>query len=99
VVVTERTKELLAEAVLSEDARDFLASDLGQMLVGQAKQDEEACARALLDVDPSDAAAIRTLQFQAHVARSVVRYIGEVISRGQQAMSELELYAMEEKQP
>lgn len=78
--------ELIAEAEIGEEARKFLESDLGKVLVGFAEQEVLSAQIALETVSPNDANAVQSLQFQAKFGRSFKGWLGELVSRGNAAM-------------
>ena len=61
--------ELIAAAELGEQARKFLESDLGRMLVGLADQEADLAQEALAVVSPTDTGKITELQNQVKVGR------------------------------
>ena len=76
---------LYAENLLGEDAKGFLASDLGRTLVGFAQQEYVSALLALETVNPRACRRIQTLQNQAKVSRQFCSWLRDLISQGQQA--------------
>lgn len=82
--------ELLAEAVLGKDAEEFLASDLGRLMVARAAEEETEALEGLRNVDPEDAKAIRELQNKAWRAQSFGAWLHEIIVTGNEALETLD---------
>lgn len=78
--------ELIAEAEIGEDARKFVESDLGKILLGMAQQQVAAAQEELETVDPSDTKKVVTLQNQAKNGRNFEAWLAELISKGEQAL-------------
>lgn len=84
--------ELIAEAELGEEARNFVESDLGKTLIGMAEQETMAAQIALETVLPTDTEQIRRLQNKAMLGRYFRQWLIELIDKGQSA---LEVYKNE----
>ena len=78
--------ELIAEAELGEEAKNFIQGDLGRFLLGCANQEIEAAHEALEDVKPSEKEKIRELQNAVWRARSFTKWLVELVSRGENAI-------------
>jgi len=78
--------ELIAEAEIGDEAREFIASDLGKTLLGMAEQEVKLAQEALETVEPSDEKKITALQNQAKVARNFEQWLVELISKGENAL-------------
>lgn len=78
--------QVIAEAMIGDEARKFLDSDLGRCMVGLAEQDAETALRSLASVDPNDPKAIVRLQNRAALGHLFKDYIAELFSRGEQAL-------------
>lgn len=85
--ITMEDDELIAAAELGDEARKFLESDLGRCLIGMARQEVQMAQEKLIDVDPGDMRAVRTLQNQARVGRWFEEWINELLSRGENSLS------------
>lgn len=81
---------LLAEAVLGKDAQEFLASELGRYLIGCAKEEIDEAQEALAAVSPWRRNRIRQLQNQVWRAKSVTKWLAEVINAGKTAEAVLQ---------
>lgn len=77
--------ELIAEAELGEQAKAFLEGELGQVLLGFARQEVEEARFALEDVDASDSREIMKLQMQAKFGRCFEQWLKELVIRGEEA--------------
>lgn len=78
--------ELIAEAELGEEARNFLKGNLGQWLIGCAEQEIQSAHEDLENVKPTEKEKIRELQNQAWRARSFSKWLVELVSRGENAI-------------
>ena len=79
--------ELVAEAELGEASRKFIESELGQCLIGMARQDASEAQEELISVDPLDISKVRDLQNKAILARRFEQYLAELVHRGNNAVS------------
>ena len=79
-------EELIAAAELGEEARNFLASDLGRCILGMAKQEVALAQEKLETVDPTDAKTITELQNHARMYRSFEQWLIELLDKGQNAL-------------
>lgn len=77
--------ELIAEAEIGEQAKAFLESDLGKVLLGMAQQEVQMAQEGLETVDPMNLIAIRELQNKAWLGRRFEEWLGYLITRGEQA--------------
>jgi len=72
----------LKDVVLGRECSRFLESKVGRFLLDMAIQEEDAARTALVEVDPTDADAIRELQFKARVPNLVFSWLNEAIRVG-----------------
>ncbi len=79
-------EELIAAAELGEEARNFLASDLGKCILGMAQQEVALAQVAMETVNPTDAVAIVALQNQAKLARWFEQWLLELLDKGESAL-------------
>lgn len=79
--------ELIAAAELGEEARNFLASDLGKVMLGIAKQEVQLAQEALLDVKPNDVDAITLLQNKARLGLNFEQWLLELLNKGENALA------------
>lgn len=70
---------------MGREARQFMASELGQYLLGCADQEAAEAAEELTRVDPTDAKLIQSLQNRHWRGMSFRKWIEELIVAGQQA--------------
>ena len=84
--MSEVNDELIAAAELGEEARNFLASDLGRLVLGLAQQEVELAKEKLLETEPTDSDAIRKLQFQAEFGRKFEEWLTGIVQDGEQSM-------------
>lgn len=81
---------LLAEAMLGQDAQDFLNSDIGRYLVGMAEQEEQEAIDLLSRVSPWRRRRIAELQNQIWRARTVKGWLVAMVTAGKAAEHALE---------
>jgi hypothetical protein len=82
--------ELYAEAMLGQDAEEFLNSDIGKFLIGCADQEIQEAMEQLKNCHPWRTRKIRELQNKIWRAESVQVWLAELITRGRQAIQQLE---------
>lgn len=80
--------EIIAEALIGDEAKKFLESDLGRCLVGMANQEAAAALEALASVNPTDVPAIERLQNRAKLGRMFEDFLKELISAGETALAQ-----------
>lgn len=81
---------LYAEAMLGEDAKEFLASDVGRYLIGRAEQEAEEAADKLKRISPWRRRRITELQNEIWRAESVRGWLIEMVKAGDSATHALE---------
>ncbi len=79
-------EELIAEALIGDEAERFVETELGKTILGMAKQEVMAAQEELEKVDPDNVKKIRDLQNQAWRARSFESWLVELITKGRQAL-------------
>lgn len=79
--------ELIAQALIGDEAKKFLDSDLGKCLAGMAMQEVQAAQEALEKVDPKDEKGITALQNQAWLGRRFESWLQELITEGENALA------------
>lgn len=79
--------ELIAQALIGDEAKKFIESDLGRCVLGMAMQEIEAAQLALEDVNPTDVPAIERLQNKAKLGRQFEQWLKELISNGENALA------------
>ena len=78
--------ELVAEAELGEEARNFLDGNLGKFLKGVAAQEVKLVQDSLLTVDPENTIAIRELQNRAARWQQFTELLEGLVKAGDQAI-------------
>jgi hypothetical protein len=78
--------ELIAEALLGEEAEKFLESAVGRYLIGAAQQEVAAAQEDLENADPSNEKAIRDIQCRAKVGRMIEKWLLELVDKGRAAV-------------
>jgi hypothetical protein len=83
-------KELLAIAYMGGEAESFCRSEIGEYLLGRAKQAELDAVEGLASVSPWRRNRIRTLQNEIWRARAFQGWLAELITDGRMALEQLE---------
>lgn len=78
--------ELIAEALIGDEAKRFLESDLGQVILGMAQQEVDAAVEKLKAVDPTDAKVIREIQNEVWRAEQFKGWLTELFHKGEAAL-------------
>lgn len=78
--------ELIAEAELGKAAEEFLASDLGRVLIGMADQEVALAQEELEGAPATDSVKIREIQNRAWRARQFKQWLAELVDKGKQAI-------------
>jgi hypothetical protein len=84
------TESLVATATIGADAEEFLASDLGRMLISMAEQEAEEAMDKLKRTHPWRWRRISQLQNDIKRAESFKGWLVELIVSGRQAVETLE---------
>lgn len=87
---------LEAEAIIGDEADKFLRSDLGQTMLGLAKQEADAATLKLKTADPDDTKEIRNLQNMIWRAESFEEWLRSLAHNGEIAMQTMELDEVDE---
>lgn len=77
---------LIAEALIGDEAKKFMESDLGQCMLGMARQDAQAAMEALAKVPATEAEKIRVLQNAVYLANTFEQWLNELFSKGESAL-------------
>lgn len=96
--VNDQERQFFAEAVLGEEVREFLVSQIGRYLHGCAKQEYDRCRNEMFDLDPYTPEGKRDflkLKRDAAAAAHFMRWCLEAIELGNQAGTMLENYREE----
>lgn len=83
-------RELVATAMMGQDAEDFVKSNIGRYLVGCAEQEKEEALVALSGVLPWRRRRIQELQNKIWRSDSFLQWISELILTGRQAIQTLD---------
>jgi hypothetical protein len=76
--------EVVAEALIGDEAKKFVESDLGRCVLGMAKQDLDEAKEKLIDA--TEEKEQEELRLKAMLARRFPDYLSELITRGEQAL-------------
>lgn len=79
-------EELIAAAEIGQEAKLFMESDLGKVILGIAEQEIALAQEALEEISPTDAEGIRQLQSQAKMGRNFVQWLQELFNKGENAL-------------
>ncbi len=85
--MSEESDGLIAAAELGEQARKFLDSELGKVLIGLADQEVQLAQELLGEVNPTDTGAITELQNKVKVGKWFTQWLHELVDEGDQAIS------------
>lgn len=77
--------ELRGRIAFGLDVQQFMGSNIGRYLQARANADIEEALEALKTADPEDPKAIRKLQNDVAVASSVLEWLGQAVTEGEQA--------------
>lgn len=83
-------RELIAHVYMSEEARRFITSDLGQYIMARVAEEEREALEALGTVSPWRRRRITQLQNQLWRVRSVNAWLNDLIVSGDNALKVLE---------
>ena len=78
--------EVIAEALIGDEAKKFLESELGKCVLGMAMQEVQSAQEALETANPTDCAAIEKLQNKARLGRQFEQWLKELFTRGENAL-------------
>ena len=78
--------ELIAEAELGDEAKQFLEGNLGKFLKGVADQEVRIVQDLLLKADPENTIAIRELQNRAFRWQMFTELLDGLVNSGNQAI-------------
>jgi hypothetical protein len=81
----------LAEAVLGRQVEEFIASDIGKVLLGMAEQDARVAMDELKKVHPWRWRKIRDLQNRIKLAESFEGWLLDLVHTGRVATKTLDL--------
>lgn len=79
--------ELIAAAEIGDEAKQFMESQLGQVMLGMAKQDAQVAMEALAVADASDSKKILVLQNAVYLANTFEQWLNELFSKGENALA------------
>jgi len=90
---SEEEMNYFQEAILGEQFKDFLTSNIGRLLHGRAKADYEDAKEQLLSCNPDSffgRKKVKRLQAQAAQADNFMRWCADIIANGNDAEAMLE---------
>lgn len=77
---------LIAEAVIGDEAKNFIESDLGKTILGMIEQDIALATAKYREVDPTDSKTVRDIQNEVWRAETFKSYLLQLFQRGEQAI-------------
>lgn len=83
--IAQQRHLLQSELAIGESTMSFLETQLGQFLMGCARQECEQAKEALRHANPRDWERIADLQRQAEIPEKFIAWIDEAISNGKAA--------------
>jgi len=96
--INDQEREFFAEAVLGEEARQFLQSTMGRYLHGCAQQEYDQCRDKMFEIDPYTPEGRQEylrLKQDAAAALHFMNWCADAINKGNQAATMLENYREE----
>lgn len=84
-MIEHLTEEQKAHVKLGGDAEDFVKSELGQVILGMAKQDWEAAIDEFNNADITNQAKLIELKVKIRAAKQFEQYLSEIVIRGREA--------------
>lgn len=81
------TNTLTAQAEIGEEAKRFLASDLGRIVIGLAEQELDAALDDMEKCDMSDTAKMMDIQLRIRLARRFPHWLNELLADGEEALA------------
>lgn len=79
--------ELMASAIMGDEAKRFMSSELGRLVCGLADQEVAAAVEDLVKADPADAAKMRQIQLQAAIGARFKEWLTNLINDGEESLS------------
>lgn len=89
MTIEDTHETTVTEALLGDEARKFMDSDLCRYMIGIADQEIALAQEALENVPANDTVAVMELQFKAKVARQFKQWLDETIDKGDSALEVL----------
>lgn len=77
-------------AAIGEDAREFLASDLGKFVMQRAESEIEELTRSLIETNADNTTEVRRLQTEIQRRDMAIKWFVEAYEAGRQALQILE---------
>jgi hypothetical protein len=81
---------LVQAAVFGKQVQEFLQEDIGNYLVGLARDQGDVAMRELKTVDPTETERIIALQMRIQIADNFIQWLAEAVAMGLQAQQTLE---------
>jgi len=78
--------QLIAEAIMGDEAKKFLEGDLGRYMKGVADQEVEEAIIDLQDTDPTDTKKVWEIKNRIWRARNFSTWLLELVQRGEEAL-------------
>lgn len=78
--------EVRAQAIIGDDAEEFVQSELGRTVLGMAKQDLEAAIHEFDKAKVTDTERLMELKVEIRAAKRFEQYLVELITRGREAL-------------
>lgn len=88
--------ELEAEALIGDEAKRFMDSDLGRTMLGLAKQKVELAVAEFADADTTDQKTIIRLQSQIALGQQFEDWLIDLFNSGEEALKVLQTNGTQE---
>ena len=83
-------EELKAQALIGDDVKRFLESDLGRTIVGIAQQEIRTAVDEMVQTDPADLPKVRDIQLRMAIGASFEKWLIELFQKGEEALSDIQ---------
>ena len=90
--MSDTLKQMVAEAEIGEQARMFVESELGKVLIGMARQEVEVAMLDFDEADTSDKAKIDEIKLRMRFGRRFEAWLCELITKGNEALEAYSQY-------
>lgn len=83
-------KELYIAVALSDEAKRFFDTELGQHLIRTSASEIEDLRSQFESLDPNDIKGMRKIHFKMNVATEALNWLGQVITAGDHALAQIQ---------
>lgn len=87
--MTDSTEALQAAAIIGDEARRFMESELGRTICGLAEHEAADALDELIKADPADLAKVRAVQLKAAMGVNFKAWLIDLINDGEESLAVL----------